>query len=72
MGVRNAVNPHISYSPEYSVFDAAIAAGATLDELSKLEKYPKTFRAKLVAWFNYHNAIEMHSQDAANPKPKKR
>lgn len=66
--VRSGVDPHISYSMHYSVFDAAIAAGATLEELSKLESYPKPFLAKLVAWHNFHSLIELHGQDAANSK----
>ena len=50
----------------YAEFDAAIAAGATLDELYKLEQgeYPKKFRARVVAWHNLHKAIEGHSNDA--------
>lgn len=66
--VRSGVDPHISFSVHYSVWDAAIAAGATLEELSKLESYPKKFLAKLVAWHNYHSLIELHGQDAANAK----
>jgi len=66
--VRNAVDPHISYSVHYSVWDAAIAAGATLEELSKLESYPKAFLAKLVAWHNFHSLIELHGQDASSSK----
>ncbi len=68
VGVRDSVDPHISYSVHYSEWDAAIAAGATLDELLRLEQYPIMFRAKLIAWHNYHRAIEMHAQDAVNRK----
>jgi hypothetical protein len=68
---KNAVDPHISFSVHYNEFDAAIAAGATLEELSMLETYPKSFRAKLIAWHNFHKLIEMHSQDAATPKGNK-
>ena len=66
VSVRDAVNPHISYAVHFSEWEAAIAAGATLDELQRLEQYPKEFRAKLIAWHGYHRAVEMHSQDAAN------
>ncbi len=72
MRAKTAVDPHISYSTHYSEFDAAVAAGATLDELMRLEKYPKSFRAKLVAWHGYHKLIELHAQDAASPKGKKK
>ena len=51
-------------------FEAAVAAGATLDELLRLEQYPKRFRAKLIAWFGYHRLVELHAQDASAPKGK--
>jgi hypothetical protein len=70
VGVREAVNPHITFSPHFSEFEAAVAAGATLDELMRLEEYPKMFRAKLVAWFGYHKLLELHTQDAVNRRPK--
>jgi hypothetical protein len=50
------------------VFDAAIAAGATLDELARIEKYPKSFLAKLVAWHQMNNLIRVHQEDAVNAK----
>jgi hypothetical protein len=68
--VRSAVDPHISYSVHFSLWEAAIAAGATLDELARLEDYPKKFRAKLIAWHGFHKLTELHSQDAAAPKGK--
>lgn len=70
VSAKSAVDAHISYSTNYSEFDAAIAAGATLDELMRLEKFPKLFRAKLVAWHGYHKLIELHAQDAASSKGK--
>jgi hypothetical protein len=54
----------------FSLWEAAIAAGATLDELARLEDYPKKFRAKLIAWHGFHKLTELHSQDAAAPKGK--
>jgi len=66
--VRSAADPHITYSMYYAEFDAAVAAGATLDELLRLETFPKWFRAKLVAWHNLNNLIYLHGQDAAAPK----
>jgi len=70
VGVRDSVNPHISYSVHFSEWEAAIAAGATLDELLKLEEYPKKFRAKLIAWYGYHKLVELHAQDATAHKGK--
>lgn len=60
----------ISYSMGYSEWEAAIAAGATLDELVKWDKglYPGNFKAKVVAWYNLHNTIELHANDAVARK----
>lgn len=68
MSVRDAVDPHISFSVHFSIWEAAVAAGGTLDELARLDEYPKRFLAKLVAWHGYHKAIELHAQDAVNRK----
>jgi len=50
------------------VFDAAIAAGATLDELARIDAYPKAFLAKLVAWHQLSNLIRVHQEDASQEK----
>jgi hypothetical protein len=49
------------------LWEAAIAAGATLDELEKLDRgdYTVGFQARLLAWHSVHNQVEMHKQDAA-------
>ena len=72
VGVRDAIDPQISYSVHFSEFEAAVAAGASLDELMRLEEYPKKFRAKLIAWFGYHKMVEMHAQDAVSAKTRAR
>lgn len=69
--MRDSVDPHISYSVHFSEWEAAIAAGATLDELLHLEEYPKKFRAKVMAWFGYHKLVELHAQDASMSKTRK-
>lgn len=50
----------------YSEWEAAIAAGASLDDLEKWDRggFPVQFKAKVVAWFNLHSLIELHSNDA--------
>lgn len=50
----------------YRVWEAAIAAGATLEELQKLEdgRYSRAFLVKLVAWYNSHQQVELHTEDA--------
>lgn len=67
---KNAVDPHISYSMHFSEWEAAVAAGASLDELMRLDEYPKKFRAKLIAWHEFHKLMILHTQDAATPKAK--
>ncbi len=68
--IRGAVDPHISYSMHFAEWNAAIAAGATLEELFKLEagEYPKWFRARLIAWKNLHDLIQTHTEAARAPK----
>ena len=50
----------------YKIWEAAIAAGASLDEMERLEQghYSNAFLAKLVAWYNMSEAIHMHSEEA--------
>lgn len=62
----------ISFSMEYLEWDAAIAAGATMDELESLPKRSLAFRAKLIAWSEAHNLIAMHQDDAARSKAKRK
>lgn len=62
----------ISFSMEYLEWDAAIAAGATMDELESLPKRSPAFRAKLIAWNEAHNLIAMHQDDAARQKAKRK
>lgn len=50
----------------YIIWEAAVSAGANLTELEKLESggYSRVFLAKLVAWYNSRNLVEMHTNDA--------
>lgn len=52
----------------FPLWEAATAAGASLDELEKLEGggYPVRFQAKLVAWHWLHQLVEQNKQDAVN------
>jgi hypothetical protein len=58
----------------YRIWEAAIAAGATLDELAKLEegKYKRAFLTKLVAWYNMNTLIEVHTDEAKSSAMKRR
>jgi len=48
------------------LWEAAVAAGATLDELARLDQYPVQFQALLVAWHQKHMLVELHTADAVN------
>lgn len=67
MGVKGSVDPHIQYSVHFALWEAAIEAGATLDELNKLFEggYSPRFLAYLLAWHRLHKAVELHSEAAA-------
>jgi hypothetical protein len=68
--VRNSVETGISYSNGFAEIEAAVSAGATLDELYKWEQngYPLWFRAKIIAWSSLHKLIELHANDAVARK----
>lgn len=68
------MNPGISYSPFYEGFDAAIEAGATLDELEKWVSggYTSNFMATVIAWNRSRKAIESHTEDAVAAASKRR
>jgi len=57
---------------KFPLWEAAIAAGATLDELNRLDDYPKSFLANLIAWHQKHRIVQMHEQDAAARATEKR
>lgn len=66
--VKGAKSIPISYSKEFEAWSAAVAAGATLDELLKWDNggYPTWFMARVIIWHKYHEAIELHREAAAN------
>lgn len=73
VGTPGAKSLGIEYGLSFEVWQAAIAAGATLDELHKLDQgfYPKYFKAKLITWFRFHELLGLHREIARQPKPKK-
>lgn len=66
--LHDTIHTSIDYSYRFAEFDAAIAAGATLDELYKLYQglYPRRFMAMIVVWNSSRRMIEAHQQDAQN------
>ena len=72
LGVSGSVSTGITFDTlMFPLWEAAIAAGATLDELSKLDDYPKKFLAKLIAWHIKHRLVRMHEQDAVTKAAKR-
>ena len=70
--VKDAVSAGITCSLQFSLWDAAVAAGATLTELAELDNFPKRFKAKVIAWYEGHNLIKLHQQAAAAAAVKKK
>jgi hypothetical protein len=58
----------------FAEWEAAIAAGATLDELYKWDSggYTRTFKSKVIAWHNMHSLVELHKSDAAERAAKRK
>jgi hypothetical protein len=65
--VKGAVDPHINYSVSFAEWEAASAAGLDLWKWEQ-NKYPKSFRAKVLAWYKLHNLVALHQQDSVAPK----
>jgi hypothetical protein len=57
----------------FATWEAAIAAGASLDELQKMDRggYHPAFVAKLIAWHDMSRQIDNHIEDAKSRAIKK-
>ena len=65
--IKHSVQTGISFGSElFPLWDAVIAAGATLNELEKVDRgeYKGKFLAKVMAWKRIKNFIDLHSSDA--------
>ena len=71
--IKGAVNSGIKFKMEFEGWEAAVAAGATLDELYKWYdgKYDRMFKAHVIQWHRDHKLIKAHEQDATRPKKKR-
>lgn len=65
-GIKHSVKTDIEYSNEFALFDAAIAAGATLTELDMLIRgeFSQKLMARVLVWHKYKQLIEVNTQDA--------
>ncbi len=64
--ISDTINPGIHYSDTYAIWDAAVAAGATLEELEKIQggDYSSKFLAQLIAWHAGYKGINSNVEDA--------
>ncbi len=64
--LSGGINAGINYNMSYAVWDAAIAAGATMDELKNIDEgtYPSWFLGKLIAWHIASKQIASHKDEA--------
>lgn len=74
MRLKHTLKTKIQGTFEYDLFSAAIAAGATLDELFKLQsgEYPGWFKAQILIWYQNSRLSEAHAKDAEIDEIKKK
>ena len=72
--LKNQLNTGLQRSDKLMVWEAAIAAGASLDELQKIEegKYPNWFLSRMVVWYVRHNQYQAHVSEAESDYLKKK
>lgn len=63
VGVKTGVDPNISYNIDFQGWEAAHEAGLDLFKWYT-GGYPHNFRVKVLAWFNLHKLVLMHTEDA--------
>jgi hypothetical protein len=66
VSLKKAINTGLAKSQRLVEWDAAIAAGATLDELMKWEDggYPPWFKALVMVWHERKILAENHAEEA--------
>jgi hypothetical protein len=68
--VKHSVDPDIDFSIEFLGWQAAVKAGANLDQLLKWDngEYPRVFMARVIAWYELSGLVEAHQEDASMSK----
>lgn len=67
LAVKNPVRTGIVFGNlSFPLWEAAVAAGATLEELRRLHRglYRKDFVVSLLAWHEMHQTVALHIEDA--------
>lgn len=75
--LKGGINPQIARSHKLVEWEAAIAAGATLDELYKWEVmgpegYPSWFKARVLVWHERHQQFDTHMSEIQAEAAKKK
>lgn len=72
--LKQTLNVNIERSNELMLWEAAIAAGATLDELEKIDnrEYSKRFLSRLMVWYERHMLHKAHVSEAESEYIKKK
>mgnify|MGYP001158989645 FL=1 len=52
---------------EFAEWEAAVAAGLNLWDWDQ-NRYPKQFKVKVLAWYELHNLVQAHIEDARATK----
>jgi len=56
----------------FSEWEAGTAAGLDMHKWEYTEYYPRTFKAKVLAWYQAHNRIKLEAEVAAQRASKKK
>ncbi len=63
--LKGAINPGITQGVSFSEWEAATAAGLDMWRWEQ-DDYSPAFRAKVLAWYQAHRLVELHSEAAVN------
>lgn len=62
--LSGGVDPDISYAMPFVEWEAANAAGLSLWDW-ECGRYSKDFKVRVIAWYNLHQLVQSHIEDAA-------
>lgn len=69
--LKDTVETGIAYSMLFAEWEAAHAAGLSLWDWER-EVYPRSFKARVLAWHNLHGLVEAHKDEAASEAAKRK
>lgn len=59
---REAVDPGIASAISFTEWEAATAAGLDMYEWEHTAVYPRTFKERVIAWYQLHGMVKLHSE----------